>query len=57
MAGEDDDPTAQEGRPTGPPGISLVPEPMGEEEVQAQLDDIDVDTPRVGIVMGSKSDM
>ncbi|MGH2864042.1 MAG: AIR carboxylase family protein, partial [Solirubrobacteraceae bacterium] len=30
---------------------------MGEAEVQAQLDDIDVDTPLVGIVMGSKSDM
>ena len=25
--------------------------------MQAQLDDIDVDAPRVGIVMGSKSDM
>jgi len=50
-------PTAQEGRPAGAPGISLVPEPMVESEVQAQLDDIDVDQPRVGIVMGSKSDM
>jgi 5-(carboxyamino)imidazole ribonucleotide mutase len=50
------DPAAQEGR-SGAPGISLVPEPMQEEEVQAQLDDIDVDAPRVGIVMGSKSDM
>jgi phosphoribosylaminoimidazole carboxylase PurE protein len=30
---------------------------MVEAEVQAQLDDIDVDAPRVGIVMGSKSDM
>ncbi len=34
-----------------------MPEPMQEAEVQAQLDDIDVDAPRVGIVMGSKSDM
>ena len=50
-------PSAREGRPTGAPGISLVPEPMEEAEVQAQLDDIDVDAPRVGIVMGSKSDM
>jgi 5-(carboxyamino)imidazole ribonucleotide mutase len=50
------DPVAQEGR-SGSPGISLVPEPMQEAEVQAQLDDIDVDAPRVGIVMGSKSDM
>jgi 5-(carboxyamino)imidazole ribonucleotide mutase len=55
--GWDEDPSAQEGRPSGPPGISLVPEPMQEAEVQAQLDDIDVDAPRVGIVMGSKSDM
>ena len=39
------------------PGLSLAPEPMQEAEVQAQLDDIDVDAPRVGIVMGSKSDM
>jgi len=30
---------------------------MLQDEVQAQLDDIDVDAPRVGIVMGSKSDM
>lgn len=41
----------------GGPGLSLAPEPMQEAEVQAQLDDIDVDAPRVGIVMGSKSDM
>jgi phosphoribosylaminoimidazole carboxylase PurE protein len=39
------------------PGLSLAPEPMLQAEVQAQLDDIDVDAPRVGIVMGSKSDM
>jgi phosphoribosylaminoimidazole carboxylase PurE protein len=51
-------PSAQEGRPSsGSHGISLVPEPMDEAEVQAELDDIDVDAPRVGIVMGSKSDM
>jgi phosphoribosylaminoimidazole carboxylase PurE protein len=30
---------------------------MEEAEVRAQLDEIDVDQPRVGIVMGSKSDM
>jgi phosphoribosylaminoimidazole carboxylase PurE protein len=53
----DDEPSAQEGRPSAGTGISLVPEPMQESEVQAQLDDIDVDAPRVGIVMGSKSDM
>ena len=50
-------PAAQEGRSGGAPDISLVPELMEEAEVQAQLDDIDVDAPRVGIVMGSKSDM
>jgi 5-(carboxyamino)imidazole ribonucleotide mutase len=53
---ERDDPSA-EGQPGGSTGISLVPAPMEESEVQAQLDDIDVDAPRVGIVMGSKSDM
>jgi 5-(carboxyamino)imidazole ribonucleotide mutase len=53
----DDDPSAQEGRPSSSSGISLVPELMQESEVQSQLDDIDVDAPRVGIVMGSKSDM
>jgi 5-(carboxyamino)imidazole ribonucleotide mutase len=55
------DPTAEgEGRSegeSGAPGLSLAPEPMQEAEVQAQLDDIDVDAPRVGILMGSKSDM
>ena len=40
-----------------PSGLSLAPEPMQEAEVQAQLDDIDVDAPRGGIVMGAKSDM
>jgi phosphoribosylaminoimidazole carboxylase PurE protein len=53
---EQQDPSA-EGQPGGSGGISLVPAPMEESEVQAQLDDIDVDAPRVGIVMGSKSDM
>ncbi len=48
---------SQEGRPSSGPGISLVPELMEEAEVQSQLDEIDVDAPRVGIVMGSKSDM
>jgi 5-(carboxyamino)imidazole ribonucleotide mutase len=52
-----DDPAAQEGRPAGAHGISLVPEPTAEEQVRSQLEDIDVDAPRVGIVMGSKSDM
>ena len=54
---ERSDPAAQESRPDAGPGISLVPELMEEAEVQAQLDDIDVDAPRVGIVMGSKSDL
>jgi phosphoribosylaminoimidazole carboxylase PurE protein len=34
-----------------------VPEPIGEAELRAELEGIDVDAPRVGIVMGSKSDM
>jgi phosphoribosylaminoimidazole carboxylase PurE protein len=54
--GEQPDPSA-EGTPGGSSGISLVPVPMEEEELQAELEDIDVDAPRVGIVMGSKSDM
>ena len=49
--------TAQEGRPAGTPGISLVPEPVAGEEVQAQLEEFDVDGAVVGIVMGSDSDM
>jgi 5-(carboxyamino)imidazole ribonucleotide mutase len=50
-------PSAQEGRPGSAPGISLVPDPTSSEELEAQLEGIDVDAPRVGIVMGSKSDM
>ena len=47
-----------EGRPAGAPGISLVPdEPITETEVETELAGLDVDAPRVGIVMGSKSDM
>jgi len=34
-----------------------VPEPTADPEVESQLEGIDVDAPRVGIVMGSKSDM
>jgi phosphoribosylaminoimidazole carboxylase PurE protein len=34
-----------------------VPEPTGDPEVESQLEGIDVDAPRVGIVMGSKTDM
>ena len=32
-------------------------EPDLETEVEEELDELDVDTPRVGIIMGSKSDM
>jgi phosphoribosylaminoimidazole carboxylase PurE protein len=31
--------------------------PMTETEVRAEIDEIDVDAPRVGILMGSKGDM
>ena len=51
------EPKAHEGRPAGTPGISLVPEPNPGEEVQAQLEEFDVDGAVVGIVMGSASDM
>jgi phosphoribosylaminoimidazole carboxylase PurE protein len=54
---DEEEPSAQQGRPTGASGISLVPEPMDETEVESELEGIDVDAPRVGIVMGSKSDM
>jgi AIR carboxylase len=54
---EEGGPSAQESRPGAAPGISLVPEPLAEADVQAQLEEGDVDAPRVGIVMGSKSDM
>ncbi len=54
---EPGEPAAEERRPSGGPGISLVPEPLEESEVQTELEGIDVDAPRVGIVMGSKSDM
>jgi len=54
---QEDGPYARERRPDPGPGISLVPEPLSEPEVRAQLEEFDVDSPRVGIVMGSKSDM
>jgi phosphoribosylaminoimidazole carboxylase PurE protein len=53
---QEHDPSAQESRPGGAPEISLVPEPLSETEVRAQLEEFDVDAPKVGIVMGSKSD-
>ena len=39
--------------------MSEAPEPaaMTETEVEAQFEELDVDAPLVGIVMGSKSDM
>jgi 5-(carboxyamino)imidazole ribonucleotide mutase len=49
-------PSGQEGRP-GSAGISLVPEPQVGEDVQAQLEEFDVDGVVIGIVMGSASDM
>jgi 5-(carboxyamino)imidazole ribonucleotide mutase len=55
--GSEDQPRAQERRPAGAPGISLVSDPIEESEVSAGLEGLDVDAPRVGIVMGSKSDM
>jgi len=39
------------------PDLTLAPDPIAEAEVEAELEGIDVDAPRVGIVMGSKSDM
>ncbi|HEV2982671.1 MAG TPA: 5-(carboxyamino)imidazole ribonucleotide mutase [Solirubrobacteraceae bacterium] len=49
---------AEHGDPRGgAPDVALAPEPIAEAEVEAELAGIDVDAPRVGIVMGSKSDM
>lgn len=56
-AKEEGSPRAQDPRQGSGPGISLVPEPVVTEDVEVQFRDIDVDAPRVGIVMGSKSDM
>jgi phosphoribosylaminoimidazole carboxylase PurE protein len=55
--GRPGDPTGQESRPPAGGGISLVPEPIAEADVESQLAGMDVDSPLVGIVMGSKSDM
>jgi 5-(carboxyamino)imidazole ribonucleotide mutase len=50
-------PSAQQGEPGGEVSdVALAPDPIAEAEVEAELAGIDVDTPRVGIVMGSKSD-
>jgi 5-(carboxyamino)imidazole ribonucleotide mutase len=37
--------------------MAFAPDPIAEADVEAALEGIDVDAPRVGIVMGSKSDM
>jgi 5-(carboxyamino)imidazole ribonucleotide mutase len=37
--------------------VSPITTPLAEAEAQAQLEEFDVDVPRVGIVMGSESDM
>jgi 5-(carboxyamino)imidazole ribonucleotide mutase len=37
--------------------VSPIATPLAEAEVRAQLEEMDLDAPRVGIVMGSKSDM
>jgi phosphoribosylaminoimidazole carboxylase PurE protein len=37
--------------------MSETPEPISEVQVEADLEALDVDAPRVGIVMGSQSDM
>lgn len=37
--------------------VSPIATPLAEAEVRAQLEEMDLDAPRVGIVMGSNSDM
>jgi 5-(carboxyamino)imidazole ribonucleotide mutase len=52
------DPSDEESAPEpAGPRVTFAPDPIVEEEVEAALEGIDVDAPRVGIVMGSKSDM
>jgi 5-(carboxyamino)imidazole ribonucleotide mutase len=52
------DPRAEHGDPRGGgQHVAFAAEPIAEAEVEAELAGIDVDAPRVGIVMGSKSDM
>jgi 5-(carboxyamino)imidazole ribonucleotide mutase len=48
-----------EPRPAAPPPVSETapPDPEVETEVAAEFEELEVDAPRVGIVMGSKSDM
>jgi phosphoribosylaminoimidazole carboxylase PurE protein len=50
------DPRAQHGS-HGHGEVSVAPEPLADPDVEAQLEEFDVDAPRVGIVMGSKSDL
>ncbi len=42
---------------TVPPEDALPPDPQAEAEVEEAFEELDADAPRVGIVMGSKSDM
>jgi phosphoribosylaminoimidazole carboxylase PurE protein len=52
------DPSAEAGQPgAGEREVAFAPVPIAESEVEAELAELDVDAPRVGIVMGSKSDM
>jgi 5-(carboxyamino)imidazole ribonucleotide mutase len=51
-------PAAEGPQPGGAAGeVAFAAEPIAEAEVEAELAGLDVDAPRVGIVMGSKSDM
>jgi 5-(carboxyamino)imidazole ribonucleotide mutase len=56
-AGEHEPYASESGPQPGGHHMTLAPDPIAEEEVEAALEGIDVDAPRVGIVMGSKSDM
>jgi phosphoribosylaminoimidazole carboxylase PurE protein len=53
-AGVGERPPAPTEAPTAEP---LPPDPETEAEVEEALEDLDADAPRVGIVMGSKSDL
>jgi len=57
MSDQSSGPRAQHSDPGGAPDVALAPDAIAETEVEAELEGIDVDAPRVGIVMGSKSDL
>src|ERR1700740_2671529 len=62
MSAREDDPELGSAPERGEPGLSPVPTPAGTDpaamaETAAEIEELDVDAPRVAILMGSKSDL